>query len=93
LGFEALFVSTRGLRERLPLRSIANAIQSQIDEVGLTHAIAPSDLGRYAVGKLLAEGIYPRDALLAVGFKRVPGQDRNRPSTDAIFGNFHPLHV
>jgi hypothetical protein len=34
-GSEALFVSTRGARERLPLRSIAQAIQLQIENASL----------------------------------------------------------
>lgn len=34
-GSDALFASARGSRERLPIRSIANIIQSQIDALGL----------------------------------------------------------
>jgi site-specific recombinase XerD len=93
LGSEALFVGTTGTEDRLPLRSIANAIQSLIDEAGLADLISPSDIGRYAAGKLLAEGACPKDALLAVGFKRVPGRGRNSKLVDGDFGNFHPLHA
>lgn len=92
LGSEALFVSTRGARERLPLRSVADIIQSQIDAAGLTDLLTPADLGRYAASKLLSEGASPQDALLVVGLRRIAGQNRSNPVQPGIFKGLHPLH-
>lgn len=72
VGSEALFASARGVRERLPIRSIANIIQAQIANAGLTGRITSADLGRYGAAKLIAEGVAPHDALLMIGYKRIP---------------------
>lgn len=92
LGSEALFVSTRAARKRLPLKSVADIIQSQIDAAGLTDHIAPADLGRYAASKLLSEGASPQDALLVSGLRRIPGRGRSGPLEPDIFKGLHPLH-
>lgn len=92
LGSDALFVSSRGAKTRLPIRSIADIIQSQIDAAGLSDHISPSDLGRYAACKLLSEGASPQDALLVVGLRRIPGRSRCNPAQPGLFKGLHPLH-
>jgi site-specific recombinase XerD len=94
LGSEALFVSTRGSRDRLPLRSIAQAIQTQIEEAGLEGRIIPADLGRHPAAKLISEGAAPHDAVLMLGYKRIPGGNKGPTtlrSSDAL-KLFHPLY-
>jgi site-specific recombinase XerD len=94
LGSEALFVSTKGSRDRLPLRSIAQAIQTQIDEAGLKGRISPADLARYPAAKLVSEGAGPQDAILLLGYKSIPGASSGHAATP-ISGPlklFHPLH-
>jgi hypothetical protein len=93
LGSDALFASSRGRRERLPLRSIAQVIQMQIEDAGLTDQICPADLARYPVAKLISEGAGPQDAIVMVGYKRVPGvSDETTPSGSDVLKAFHPLH-
>jgi site-specific recombinase XerD len=93
-GSEALFVSGRGSRDRLPLRSIAQAIQAQIEDAGLEGRISPADLARYPAAKLVSEGAGPQDAILMLGYKRIPGASRSQ--TNALISeslkHFHPLH-
>lgn len=89
---EALFTSARGARERLPIRSIANIIQLQIDNAGLTGRITPADLGRYGAAKLIAEGVAPQDALLMIGYKRIPRLLRGGEPDPDLLPAFHPLH-
>jgi site-specific recombinase XerD len=93
LGSDALFASSRGSRERLPLRSIAQVIQMQIEDAGLTDRICPADLARYPVAKLISEGAGAQDAIIMVGYKRVPGvSGETAPSGSGALKAFHPLH-
>jgi site-specific recombinase XerD len=94
LGSEALFVSTKGSRDRLPLRSIAQAIQTQIDEAGLKGRINPSDLARYPAAKLVSEGAGQQDAILLLGYKSIPRASSDHAATpiSGAFKLFHPLH-
>lgn len=93
IGSDALFASVRGARERLPIRTIANIIQVQIAKAGLTGRIMPADLGRYGAAKLIAEGVAPQDALLMIGFKRIPMPSRGNELPSDMLRAFHPLHV
>lgn len=93
LGSDALFASVRGARERLPIRTIANIIQVQIANAGLTGRIMPADLGRYGAAKLIAEGGAPQDALLMIGYKRIPLPARGKEPCPDILRAFHPLHA
>jgi hypothetical protein len=72
LGSEALFVGSKGSRGRLPLPSIAQAIQTQIGEAGLGGRIIPADIGRYSAAKLACEGAGEQDAVRMIGYKRIP---------------------
>jgi site-specific recombinase XerD len=94
LGSEALFVSTRGARERLPLRSIAQVIQSQIEDASLDERMNPADLARYPAAKFISEGTGPHDAVLMLGYKRIPGvyKGPTMPRTSDALKLFHPLH-
>ncbi|WP_426418098.1 tyrosine-type recombinase/integrase [Bradyrhizobium genosp. A] len=93
-GAEALFVSSTGACDRLPLRSIACGIQIQIEDAGLQGRISPSDLGRYLAAKLISEGVPPHEAVLMLGYKRVPGVSRGNTETlpSSALKEFHPLH-
>jgi site-specific recombinase XerD len=94
LGSEALFVSTRGARERLPLRSIAQNIQSQIENASLEERMNPADLARYPAAKFISEGTAPHHAVLMLGYKRIPGvyKGPTMPRTSDALKLFHPLH-
>ena len=94
LGSEALFVSTKGPRDRLPLRSISQAIQTQIDEAGLEGRLSPADLARYPAAKLVSEGVGPQDAIVMLGYKSIPGVSGSRTTTPVSesLQLFHPLH-
>ena len=94
LRSEALFVSTTGSRDRLPLRSIAQAIQTQIDEAGLEGRISPADLARYPAAKLVSEGAGPQDAILMLGYTSIPGASSSQAATpiSESLKLFHPLH-
>jgi hypothetical protein len=72
LGSESLFVGTKGTRGRLQLRSIAQAIQTQISEAGLGGRISPADIGRYSAAKLASQGAGEQDAVRMIGYKRIP---------------------
>src|SRR5262249_6078392 len=93
-GSEALFVSFTGARDRLPLRTIASDIQSQIQSAGLEERIAPSDLARYPAAKLVSEGVTLQDAILMLGYKRIPTGSRSQTEASALepLKLFHPLH-
>ncbi|UPJ53418.1 hypothetical protein IVB30_20135 [Bradyrhizobium sp. 200] len=93
IGSDALFASVRGARERLPIRTIANIIQIQIANAGLTGRIMPADLGRYGTAKLIAEGVAPQDALLMIGYKRIPMPARGNELDPNILRACHPLHL
>lgn len=93
LGSDALFASARGARERLPIRTISNIIQLQIADAGLTGRIMPADLGRYGAAKLISEGAAPQDALLMIGYNRIPIRARGNESDPGILRAFHPLHA
>jgi len=91
LESDALFASSRGRRERLPLRSIAQVIQMQIEAAGLTDRICPADLARYPVAKLISGGAGPQDAIVMTGYKRVPGvSEETNPSGSDSLKAFHP---
>lgn len=92
LGADALFAGARGARERLPIRSIANVIQEQIDDAGLTGRISPADLGLYGARKLISEGIAPQDVFLMVRSKGIPKPLRGGEPDPGILQGFHPLH-
>lgn len=93
LGSDALFASSRGRRERLPLRSIAEIIQMQIDDAGVTGRVYPADLARYSVAKLISEGAGAQDAIVMTGYKRVPGVSKETaPYGLNALETFHPLH-
>lgn len=93
LGSDALFASSRGRRERLPLRSIAQIIQMQIEDAGLTDRIWPADLARYPVAKLISEGACLQDAIVMTGYKRVPGVSKETaPCGLNALETFRPLH-
>ncbi|MBR0689857.1 hypothetical protein JQ594_28365 [Bradyrhizobium manausense] len=92
LGSDALFASARGARQRLPIRSIANIIQEQIADAGLTGRITPADLGRYGAAKLMSEGMPSQDAILMIGYKRIPAARSNEPCLDTL-QKYHPLHL
>jgi site-specific recombinase XerD len=94
LGSDALFVSSKGRRERLPLRSIAQIIQMQIDDAGVSGRVYPADLARYPVAKLISEGAGPQDAIVMTGYKQVPGiPEETIQSGSNSLRAFHPLHA
>ena len=65
----------------------------QIEDAGLTDRICPADLARYPVAKLMSEGAGPQDAIIMVGYKRVPGvSGETAPSGSGALKAFHPLH-
>lgn len=75
------------------IRTIANITQVQIANAGLTGRIMPADLGRYGAAKLIAEGVAAQDALLMIGYKRIPMPAPGQRTGSRILRTLPPARV